>query len=493
VGAAGDTFGLVIDGAVVAGEHGTYPVRNPVRPDEVVLDAPAASPSQLDAAVAAARRAQRAWAALDFAERAELVCKAAESAGAVIAASDLAVLLTREHGKVLWEAQFDSGTVGGMARGFVPMAGDALAGRVLPGHGGRRTSVVPEPHGVVAAVLPFNWPVSVLGNKVLPALLMGNTVVVKAPPTCPGAVLATTRALAEALPPGVVSSVNGPGAELGAALVAHPGVDMVSFTGGPATGRAVMAGAAGNLTPLVLELGGNDPAIIAPDVEIDETLASRIVEASFITSGQVCMAIKRLYVPEDKVEAMVDALVARVGAEVVGDGLAPETTMGPVHMASAVTRVEGMIADAQARGATVHRPATVRDEDAGAGGYIVSPAIVVGAPDDASIVRDEQFAPALPVLGYRDVEEALARANDTEFGLCASVWSGDGELASDVAGRLQAGTVFVNGHGTSVMDPRAPFGGWKQSGFGLELGPEGMAAFTRPKTVLELPALGHGR
>jgi len=166
--------------------------------------------------------------------------------------------------------------------------------------------------------------------------------------------------------------------------------------------------------------------------------------------------------------------------------------MGPVHMASARQRVEAMIADARQRGATVHRPARVRDEDADNGGYLVSPAIVVGAPDDATLVRGEQFAPALPVLGYRDVEDALARANDTEFGLCASVWTGDGALAADLAGRLEAGTVFVNGHGTSAMDHRAPFGGWKQSGFGLELGIEGMAAFTRPKTILELPPLSEG-
>jgi len=488
----GDAIGLVIDGGTEAGEDGAYPVRNPVRPAEVVLEAPIASAAQLDRAVAAARRAQPAWAALDFAERAELVCKAAAAAGDVVITSDLASLLVREHGKVLWEAQFDSGTIAGMASAFVPLAGDVLAGRVLPGHGGRRTSVAAEPHGVVAAILPFNWPVSVLGNKLVPALLMGNTVVVKAPPTCPGAVLGTTRAIAEALPAGVVNAVNGPGPELGAALVGHPGIDMVSFTGGPSTGRAVMAGAAGGLTPLVLELGGNDPAIIAPDVEIDDTLADRVVGAAFITSGQVCMAIKRLYVPADKVGAMVDALVARVGQEVVGDGLAPETTMGPVHLASAVTRVEGMIEDARSRGATVHRPAAVRDEDAGAGGYLVSPAIVAGAPDEASIVRDEQFAPALPVLGYRDLDEALSRANDTEFGLCASVWTADEELAAATARRFEAGTVFVNGHGTAVMDHRAPFGGWKQSGIGLELGPEGMAAFTRPKTILELPPLHAG-
>lgn len=484
----GDAIGLVIDGAVVAGEEGTYPVLNPARPTEQVLDAPSASVSQVDAAVAAAKRAAPAWAALAPEERFELVRKAAAAAGAAVGANDLPRLLTREHGKVLWEAQFDAGTVGGMADAFAPMAADALAGRSMKGGGGRTTRVVPEPYGVVAAILPFNWPVSVLGNKIYPALLMGNTVVVKTPPTCPGAVLAVAAAMAEMLPPGVVNALNGPGPELGSALVSHPGVDMVSFTGGVPTGRAVMQGAAAALTPLVLELGGNDPAIVAPDVDIDEALADKIAGATFITTGQVCMAVKRLYVPEAKVSAMVEAMVARVGREVVGDGLADDVTMGPVHRESDRRRVEEMLDDASARGARVHRPARMREEDAASGGYFVSPAIVEGASDDARIVSEEQFAPALPVLGYRDIDEVVGRANDTPYGLCASIWTGDGDLARSVATRLEAGTVFVNAHGTSAMDPRAPFGGWKASGFGVELGPEGMLAFTRPKTVLEFPA-----
>jgi acyl-CoA reductase-like NAD-dependent aldehyde dehydrogenase len=484
----GKAIGLVIDGEVVPGEAGTYPVTNPVRPAEVVLDGPSASAAQVDRAVAAARRAAPGWAALSHDERAELVGKAAAAAGAVVGASDLARLLTREHGKVLWEAQFDAGTIGGMAGAFAPLAADALEARSMTGGGGRRTTVEYIPYGVVAAILPFNWPVSVLGNKLLPALLTGNTVVVKTPPTCPGAVLAVAAAMAEALPPGVVNAVNGPGPELGEALVAHPGVDMVSFTGGVPTGRAVMAGASGGLTPVVLELGGNDPALIAPDVEIDDALASKIIEAAFITSGQVCMAIKRLYVPEDKVDAMVEALVARVGTEVVGDGLAEEVTMGPVHRPQARDRVEAMLAQAAADGARVYRPARVREEDAAGGGYLVSPAIVEGASEDASIVCDEQFAPALPVLGYRSLDEAVGRANATPFGLSASIWTADEAVVDDTVGRFQAGTVFVNAHGTSAMDYRAPFGGWKQSGYGVELGPEGMRAFTRPRTVLRFPA-----
>jgi len=183
----------------------------------------------------------------------------------------------------------------------------------------------------------------------------------------------------------------------------------------------------------------------------------------------------------------VEALVARVGAEVVGDGLVDGVTMGPVHRPQARDRVEAMLAQAQGRGAAVHRPARVREEDAAAGGYLVSPAIVAGATEDDAIVREEQFAPALPVLGYTSTDEVLSRANASPFGLTASVWTGDERLARHMTAGLQAGTVFVNAHGTSAMDYRAPFGGWKQSGYGVELGPEGMRSFTRPRTVLRFP------
>jgi acyl-CoA reductase-like NAD-dependent aldehyde dehydrogenase len=472
----------------VAGAAGTYPVTNPVRPSEVVLEAPSASLGQLDTAVAAARRAAPGWAALGFDERAALVGAAAAAAATAVEREDLARLLTAEHGKVYWEASFDAGTIGGMATGYAPLAAAATAG--WSSGEGVRTEVRHEPYGVVAALLPFNWPVAVMSNKILPALLTGNTVVVKAPPTCPGAVLRTAAAMAATLPPGVVNVINGPGPEIGASLVAHPGVDMVSFTGGIPTGRAVMAAAAGHMAPVVLELGGNDPAVIAPDVRFDDALADKIVGAAFVTSGQVCMAIKRLYVHEDRMADAVEVLRARLAAEVVGDGLADGVTMGPVHRPEARDRVERLVAEAEQAGARVHRPASVRPEDEAAGGYLVSPALVEGPPPASAIVVEEQFAPALPVIPYRDLNQAVAAANDTAFGLCASVWSNDVQLAADVAARLVAGTVFVNTHGMSAMDHRAPMGGWKQSGMGVELGAEGMAAFTRPKTVLTHPAPG---
>jgi acyl-CoA reductase-like NAD-dependent aldehyde dehydrogenase len=478
-----DTPGLVIDGTVHAGAAGSCPVTNPARPAEVVLNAPAASPQQVDQAVRAARRALGAWSALSLEERATQVVAAAQVGAAAVERDDLARLLTREHGKVYWEAQFDVSTLGGMAEGFIPLVRSALA---ASRRGAARLEWVP--HGVVAAILPFNWPVAVMANKVLPALLAGNTVVVKAPPTCPGAALMVAAAMAGVLPPGVLNMVNGPGPELGAALVGHVDVDMVSFTGGVGTGQVVMAAAAASTRPVVLELGGNDAAILAPDVVVDAALASRLFDAAFVTSGQVCMAIKRVYVHRDQLAQTVDALTARLAAEVVGDGLAEGVTMGPVHTASARDRVERLVAEAAAEGATVHRPARVRDEDARAGGYFVSPALVVAPHPHCTLVTEEQFAPALPVLAYDDLDDAVRAANDSPFGLCASIWSGDAALAADVAARLEAGTVFINAHGMAAIEMGAPMGGWKQSGFGLELGPEGMQAFARPRVTITAPS-----
>jgi acyl-CoA reductase-like NAD-dependent aldehyde dehydrogenase len=374
--------------------------------------------------------------------------------------------------------------MGGMAAAFAPLVADSLATRTVSGGA---TAITWEPHGVVAAILPFNWPVSVMGNKILPALLAGNTIVVKAPPTCPGAVLRIAAAMAEVLPPGVLNVVNGPDAALGAALVSHPGVDMVSFTGGVGTGQAVMAAAASTTRPVVLELGGNDPAILAPDIVADAALAEQLVEAAFPTSGQVCMAIKRLYVHRDRLAETVEALRARLARELVGDGLADGVTMGPVHTSAARDRVETFVAEAAAAGATVHRPGRVRAEDKGSGGYFVSPALVVAPPAGSRIVREEQFAPALPLIAYDDIEEAIGAANDTPFGLCSSVWTNDEALASDVAGRLDAGIVWVNAHGMSAVDMYAPMGGWKQSGFGVELGTEGMQAFARQRVQVRRP------
>jgi acyl-CoA reductase-like NAD-dependent aldehyde dehydrogenase len=464
---------LAIGGALVPGAAGTYPVANPADPDEVVLAAPAASSGQLDQAVAAARGAQAGWHDMGFDARLAAVQSACDRAQESIGLEATSELLTREHGKILVEALFDLATTAGMVAALAPLAAEVLEPRSVGG------SVVERvPHGVVAAVLPFNWPAAVMGNKVLPALLTGNTVVVRAPPSCPGAVLTLVGAIASGLPAGVLNTLNGPAGDLGAALVGHADVDMVTFTGGVSTGAAVMAACAPHLRPVVLELGGNDAAIVAPDLEPTGELADRLLEAAFVTSGQVCMAIKRLYIPSGRQHEWREVLAAALSRSVVGDGLDPEVTMGPVHTRSARDRVEAMIAEAAARGAEVVRPATVIDPGSG---WRVSPALVIDPDPGTSLVRDEQFAPALPVLPYATMDGAVEAANDSGFGLCASVWSDDLAMADAVAHRLMAGTVWVNAHGMGAMDHLAPMGGWGRSGLGVELGVEGMAALTRPR------------
>jgi len=476
---------LTIGGEAQPGDAGSYPVHNPARPAEVVGLAPAADHAQLDAAVAAARKAFRAWRALNVGERVAKVADAAMTAAAQLKESDGARLYTSEHGKVLSEAGFEIDTAPMVAAVLGSMAEAALAPEQIDPQ-----SPYPrlhrEPYGVAALVIPFNWPFSVM-MKLASALSAGNTVVVKLPPTVPLAALQFGAALAAALPPGVVNVLSAPGIELSQALVTHPGIDVISATGGVATGRAVMAAAAPRLTPVLLELGGNDAAIIAPDMTISDQLVESLVTATYTTGGQVCMAIKRLYAPKGRVNELADAVLARCEREVVGDGLADEVTLGPLHTASGRDRVDSLVKDAAAQGASVRTAGRIREEDADSGGYFVLPTVVTGVAPESALATEEQFGPVMPIFGYHDIDEAVAAANATEFGLTASVWTGDDALADKVAGQLVAGTVSVNCHGMAAQDPRVPFGGVGQSGLGRELGAEGIRAFTQPRGYVRQP------
>ena len=454
---------------------GSLPGDDPARPDEVVLHAPSTSPAQLDRAVDAARSSQAAWATLGAQARAESVTAAAEAGVATVEAGDLARLLHPRARQTLTESIFDRPRPWPAS----PPPSRRSWRRRSPARevSGGATRVEWVPHGVVAAVLPFNWPVSVIADKVLPHAAGRGHHRGQGASDVPRHCTVVAAAMAGALPPGVLNVVNGPDAALGATLVGHPRVDMVSFTGGVAAGQAVMAAAAATTRPVVLELGGNDAAILAPDVAADHPLAERIVEAAFVTSGQVCMAIKRLYVHRDRMDETVAALADRLAGEVVGDGLAEEVTMSTVHTASAHDRVEAMLSEAAASGATVVRPGRVRAADTTAGGYFVSPALVVAPTPGSGIVRQEQFAPALPVIPYGDLDAAVDAANDTRFGLCASVWSNDDALAAAVASRLSAGTVFVNAHGISAIDMVRADGRVEAVGLRRRAGRRGHAGF----------------
>jgi acyl-CoA reductase-like NAD-dependent aldehyde dehydrogenase len=478
---------LTIGGEPQPGAAGSYPVHNPARPAEIVGLAPVADRVQLDAAVDAARRAAPGWRALDVAERVAKVEAAATTASEQLKERDGARLYTSEHGKVLSEAGFEIDTAPMLASIIGSMAEAALASEHIDPQA-PYPQLRREAYGVAALVIPFNWPLAVMMMKLTSALMAGNTVVVKLPPTVPLAALQFGATFAAALPPGVVNVLSAPGIELAQALVTHPGIDLISLTGGPATGRAVMAAAAARLTPVLLELGGNDAAIIAPDMTISEQLVEQLVTATYTTCGQVCMAIKRLYTPRDRVEELAEAVLARCEREVVGDGLADEVTLGPLHTAAGRDRVEKLVKDAAAQGATVRTAGRLREEDADAGGYFVLPTVVTEVAPDSALASEEQFGPVLPIFGYDEIDEAVAAANATAFGLTASVWTGDEALADKVTGQLIAGTVSVNCHGMAAQDPRVPFGGVGQSGLGRELGVDGIRAFSQARGYVRQPA-----
>ncbi|WP_345577714.1 aldehyde dehydrogenase family protein, partial [Nonomuraea rosea] len=387
---------------------------------------------------------------------------------------ELAVLLARESGKPLADCRGEIAFALAWLRWVCEHAPGVLAVSDVADGAGRLVTRR-RPYGVVACVTPWNAPVILAMTKLAPALAAGNTAVVKPSPLAP----LTVGEIAAALPH--VEIVHG-GAETGQALVAHPLVRKVAFTGGDAAGRAIAAAAGSMLTPSVMELGGNDPALLLPDFALTPDDYERLVMASFATSGQVCMAAKRLYVPRRRAAEFVAAYVA--AAErilLVGDPLTAGVSMGPVISAQAADRIRALVGQ---DGTAVPLGRATGDLSTG---YFVTPTLVTGLPDSAPLVTAEQFGPAVPLLAYDTEEEALARANASELGLAASVWSADEERAFAAAGRLEAGFVFVNTHNRTGMSPRAPFGGIKRSGHGREYGAEGLLEYVQT-TVAHAPA-----
>ena len=459
-------FPLTIDGQSVSGE-GTFGVVNPAT-GAVFAQAPACSRAQLDAAMEAAHRAFGPW-ARDEARRREALRACAEAVKARL--GELAPILTREQGKPLARAREE---LLGAAVWFSYTAGLETPVEVLQDDDRVRIEVRRRPHGVVGAITPWNFPVLLGVWKIAPALLAGNTVVIKPSPFTPLSTLKLGEVLRDALPPGVLNVVAG-GDELGAWVSSHPRVRKISFTGSVATGRKVAAAAAPDLKRYTLELGGNDAAIV---LEADPgRIAEKLFWGAFANSGQVCSAIKRLYVHERIAAPLVEALAAVARGVKVGDGMQPDVQLGPVNNRPQFERVVELIDDAKRAGAQV-----VTGGGARAGqGYFVEPTLVTGVAEGVRLVDEEQFGPALPILTYRDVDEAVARANGTPYGLSGSVWSADPARAAEVAGRLECGTAWVNQHLAIV--PHAPFGGAKWSGVGVENGPWGLLGFTELQTV----------
>ncbi|MFD1718389.1 aldehyde dehydrogenase family protein [Georgenia deserti] len=434
--------------------------------------APVHTTDDLDAAVRAARAAQPAWAALGHERRSEMLRRAAEEVEA--RAEELAQVIAREQGKPLngAGARFEAG---GCAVWIRSAADTPLEPEVLFEAEGTRSELHYDPLGVVGAISPWNWPALIAIWQIAPALRMGNTVVAKPSEYTPLSVLAVVALMNRHLPEGVLTAVSGD-REVGAALAGHEDVDKVMFTGSTRTGRAIVQSTAQNLARLTLELGGNDPGIVLPGTDVP-AIAEQLFWGIFINTGQTCAALKRLYVHESVYDDVVTELARIAEATPLGAGTDENSALGPLTTAQQFEIVTELVEDARRRGARIVTGGEPAPE---LGPHFYRPTIVADIDDGAPLVDTEQFGPVVPVIKYSDVEDAVARANNSEQALGASVW-GDPEQARRLAERIQSGTVWINQHGT--LNPVVPFGGLKSSGYGLEFGVHGLKAVAAPKVI----------
>lgn len=460
-------LGMLLGGDMVHAPS-SFVVLNPAT-EEVLARAPECSFDLLDAAVGAARAALPAWRNDEPARRQAL----RDWAQALRRhADDLAGLFTREQGRVRAGAK---GEIEHSAWWLEQVAELALPGGEHLDDVDGRWELRREPRGVVAAITPWNFPILTAVTKLGPALLMGNTAVLKPSEYTPLTTLAMGHLLTEVLPPGVLNIVSGLG-ELGARLTSHPGVDMVSFTGSIPTGVAVAKAVAPSLRRFSLELGGNDAAVVLPDADV-ERVVDGVAGSAFFNGGQTCIAVKRVYVHEAVYADVVAGLVERAERTRVGDGLDPNVDMGPLNNRPLLDRVVHLTNDAVDHGARVLSGGRMLDRP----GYFFPPTIVTQVDDGVRLVDEEQFGPVLPVMAFRDVDDAVARANRGPFGLGGSVWTGDLDRAQEIAEALECGSVWIND--CQRIHPQVPFGGAKMSGHGVEGGQVGLEEFSAVKAV----------
>lgn len=464
-------YRMLIDGELVDGAS-SFDVINPAT-EQPVAQCPKADAALVDRAVNAAKRAFPGWSAKTAESRGE--CLSAIAGALESRASEFASLLTSEQGKPLSDAMREILGCVFMLRSFAKMR---VEPHILRSNNGHVVTEYRRPLGVVAAITPWNVPMIIAIVKLGQALVTGNTVVLKPAPTTPCTSLLFGELCRELLPPGVLNIICDQN-DLGDMLTAHPDVAKISFTGSTRTGKKVMASAAGGVKSINLELGGNDVAIVLDDVD-PWSAARKVYAGAMANAGQICTAIKRAYVPSQMYDAFCDELTKLAKQAVVGDGSEPGTTMGPLQNRMQFEKVQALIEDARNRGAIlsggdpIDRP-----------GYFIPPTIVRDIDDDAPLVRQEQFGPVLPVLRYDDVDTVVTRANDTEYGLAGTIWARDVQRATEIARRIDTGTLFINQW--NAFDPTIPARGAKQSGFGAQLGEAGLHEYTQATVVNAVP------
>ena len=466
---------MIIGGKRVSARS-TFSVINPAT-GVAFADVAAGDISHLEAAVAAARSAFPTWSGTADPERQRLLHAIGDALQTNM--PELMELVTRETGKPLKGLNgIGAGMEVGGAIGWTHATADlTLPVEIIQDNEEARIEVHRKPLGVVGSIPPWNWPLLIAIWHVIPALRAGNTVVIKPSALTP---VATARFVALAndiLPPGVLNVITTRSdSGVGPAMAKHPGIDKMVFTGSTATGRKIMQDAAGNLKRLTLELGGNDAGIVLPDVD-PKVIAPKLFSVTFHNSGQTCACLKRLYVHESIYEELCDELAKLAKEAVVGDGLKPETQLGPVQNKAQLAYVLELGEDARAHGARILSGGHARE----GAGYFFEPTVVADVTDGVRLVDEEQFGPILPVIKYSDIDDAIRRANASPNGLGGSIWSNDTKKATELAMRLECGTAWVNEHG--AIQPNAPFGGIKQSGIGVEFGQHGLEEYTSIQTL----------
>lgn len=463
-------YEMTIGGKGVSGAgNQTFGVINPAT-GETFAQAPECSREQLDEAVASSRAAFPAWRALSIEDRAATLNKAADIVEEH--AEEMARLFTREQGRPVDQALME---IQGGATWF-----RAVSAMRPPVHVSEDTEeqfieTKYTPLGVICAIAPWNFPINLAIWKIAPALLGGNTMVLKPSPFTPLCTLKMGELLRDVFPAGVLNVITG-GDNLGPWMTSHPGFDKISFTGSTATGKRVMESASKDLKRLTLELGGNDAAIVMPDVDLDE-VAEKIFFGAFFNTAQICVATKRLYVHEDIYEGLRDRLVAIAEATKVGDGAEQGTNMGPIQNKRQYDRVAELLEDARAEKLTLIESKNLPDGE----GYFIPITIVDNPPEDSRVVKEEAFGPILPMLKFNDIDDVIARSNDTEYGLAGAVWSKDTDKAIEIARKMETGTVWINQN--LNLRPDTSFGGHKNSGFGVENGMEGLLEYMQPQAI----------
>jgi acyl-CoA reductase-like NAD-dependent aldehyde dehydrogenase len=461
-------FSLLIDGESVRGRE-WFDVIDPATA-RAFARCPAAGRDELERAVAAARRAFLTWRETTYEMRRELIGRMAQRLREHQA--ELAELLTREQGKPLGQARDEIARAATQAEG---MAQIPIESEILVQDAERRIELRYYPLGVAAVITPWNAPINLAAGPLTSALYTGNTVLLKPSPYTPLSTLKLGELLGEVFPRGVINVLAG-GDELGRWMCEHPGIDKISFTGSVASGKQVMASAAGTLKRLTLELGGNDAAIVLEDVD-PQKIAPKLFFAAFVNSGQVCMAIKRIYAHERIYAALCTALAQEAQKARVGSGLDPNTQLGPIQNKEQYERVRGILEDTRRAGARILAGGEVPQGP----GYFIPPTIVADIDEHSRLVQEEQFGPIVPILKFSDVEDALRRANATRYGLSGSVWSADPERAAQIAARLEVGTAWVNQH--RATSATVPFGGAKESGLGRQYSVLGLKAYLEPRVI----------